>query len=204
MLFRAFEAFFEEFEKISASRERLNMSKSRSGRRPMSVSTLLRKEHEGTLYKPTPHATGRVKVRDEADDVMYHRLNGEAEKVHHETKVGEVIRASCGDEMEYKLRKAGLYTGPSSDHEAKMQKRVARLADREPPGKLAAAVTEQANAVYQEFDPKNTTITPPVVRRRGDGPSRDDIPGRTTSESRPDVSGSTASRGLAPEGYSGY
>jgi len=185
MLFRAFEAFFEEFEKISASRERLNMSKSRSGRRPMSVATLLRKENEGTLYKPTPHATGRAKVRDEADDVMYHRLNGAAEKVHQETKVGTLIRASCGDEMEYKLRKAGLYKEP-------------------PKGKLAAAVTEQANATFQEFDPKNTTITPPVVRRRGDGPSRDDIPGRTTSETRPDVSGSTASRGLAPEGYQGY
>jgi hypothetical protein len=183
MLFRAFEAFFEEFEKLSASRERLNMSKSRSGRRPMSVSTLLRKEKEGTLYKPSPHATGRVKVRDEADDVMYHRLNGEAEKVHHVTKVG-ALRASCGDE-----------------YEAKMKKRLGRLADREPPGKLAAAQTEQANATFQEFDPKNTTITPPVVRRRGDGPSRDDIPGRTTSEYRPDVSGSTASRGLAPEGY---
>lgn len=204
MLFRVLEAFQDEFVKISASRERMKVPKSRSGRRSMSVDTLLRKERDGTLFKSTPHAHGRVKVRDEADDLMYHRLNGAAEKVHHVTKVGTLIRASCGDEMEYKLRKAGLYTGPSSDHEAKMQKRLGRLADREPPGKLAAAVTEQANAVYQEVDPKNPTVTPPVVRRRGDGPSRDDIPGRTTSESRPDVSGSTASRGLAPEGYQGY
>jgi hypothetical protein len=201
MLFHAFESFFEEFEKISASRERMSIPKSRSGRRSMSVSTLLRKENEGTLYNPTPHATGRVKVRDEADDVMYHRLNGEAEKTHHLAKVGAVIRASCGDEMEYKLRKAGLYR---PEHEGKMQKRLARLADREPPGKLAAAQTEQANAVFQEVDPKNPTITPPVLLRRGDGPSRDDIPGKAIVENRGDMSGFTAAQGFAPNGYKDY
>jgi hypothetical protein len=185
MLFRAFEAFVEEFEKISASRERMNVPKTRSGRRSMSVDTLLRKEREGTLFKSTPHASGRVKVRDEADDVMYHRLNGEAEKVHHATKVGELIRASCGDELEYKLRKAGLY-------------------QEKPKSKLAIAATEQANAEFQEVDPKNPTISPPVLRRRGDAPSREDIPGKAAVENRGDMAGFTAAQGFAPEGYRGF
>lgn len=160
------DAFFDEFCKLAASKERWNVPKARSGRRSMSVDTMLRKEKDGTLYKQTPHAHGRLKVPAE------------------EVKVaGEIIRAGCGDEMEYKLRKAGLYK-------------------EEPKGKLAAAVTEQANATFQEVDPKNPTVTPPVVRQRGDTPSRDDIPGRTGAEYRQDVSGSTASRGMAPEGYS--
>lgn len=160
------DAFFDEFWKLAASKERWNVPKTRSGRRSMSVDTLLRKDKDGTLYKQTEHAHGRLKVP--ADE---------------EKAAGEIIRASCGDELEYKLRKAGLWK-------------------EEPKGKLAAAATEQANATFQEFDPKNTTVTPPVVRKRGDGPSRDDIPGRTGAEYRQDVSGSTASRGMAPEGYS--
>lgn len=44
-------AFFDELEKISASFRRLHVSKSRSGRRSMSVDTLLRKEKDGTLFR---------------------------------------------------------------------------------------------------------------------------------------------------------
>jgi len=46
-------AFRDEFEKIAASHVRLRGSKDRSGRRPLRVDTLLRKEKEGTLYKNT-------------------------------------------------------------------------------------------------------------------------------------------------------
>jgi predicted DNA-binding ribbon-helix-helix protein len=44
-------AFFDELEKISASFKSMHVSKSRSGRRSMSVDTLLRKEKDGTLFK---------------------------------------------------------------------------------------------------------------------------------------------------------
>ena len=42
-------AFADELEKIAISMR--HMVKHRSGRRPMKVTTLLRKEKEGTLYK---------------------------------------------------------------------------------------------------------------------------------------------------------
>ncbi len=44
-------AFFDELYKIAASSERLAVPKSRSGRRPISVDTLLKKENDGTLFK---------------------------------------------------------------------------------------------------------------------------------------------------------
>ncbi len=43
--------FFDEMQKISASKGRLSVSKARSGRRSLSVSTLLKKDKEGTLFK---------------------------------------------------------------------------------------------------------------------------------------------------------
>jgi hypothetical protein len=44
-------AFLDELEKIAISKGRLRMSKTRSGRRPMSVETMLRKEKDGSFYK---------------------------------------------------------------------------------------------------------------------------------------------------------
>lgn len=44
-------AFFDELEKIAVSKHRLSVAQARQGRRPMTVSTLLKKEKEGTLYK---------------------------------------------------------------------------------------------------------------------------------------------------------
>lgn len=43
-------SFFRELEKIALS-QKFHVSKTRSGRRSMAVTTLLRKEKEGTLYK---------------------------------------------------------------------------------------------------------------------------------------------------------
>ncbi len=44
-------AFVDELEKIAASHGRMKLPKERKGRRPMSVTTLLRKEKDGTLFK---------------------------------------------------------------------------------------------------------------------------------------------------------
>ena len=41
----------DELEKISAARKRMTVAQSRKGRRSMRVSTMLRKEKDGTLYK---------------------------------------------------------------------------------------------------------------------------------------------------------
>lgn len=46
-----YQAFFDEMRKIGASSGVLHAAKSRLGRRPMRVSTLLRKDTEGTLRK---------------------------------------------------------------------------------------------------------------------------------------------------------
>ncbi|MFZ1075395.1 MAG: DUF5661 family protein [Minisyncoccia bacterium] len=46
-----FSHFVREMRKTAVSKGQLGVSQSRSGRRPMSVDTLLRKEKEGSLYK---------------------------------------------------------------------------------------------------------------------------------------------------------
>lgn len=51
-LFEAMRAgFLDELEKIASSAKTLRHSKSRKGRRPMRVSTLLRKEKDGEILK---------------------------------------------------------------------------------------------------------------------------------------------------------
>ncbi len=44
-------AMRDELEKIAVSQHRLRGSKVRTGRRPLSVASLLRKEKDGSLYK---------------------------------------------------------------------------------------------------------------------------------------------------------
>lgn len=46
-----FESFLAELQKIAASKHRLSVSKTRAGRRSLSVSTMLKKDKEGTLFK---------------------------------------------------------------------------------------------------------------------------------------------------------
>lgn len=46
-----YSAFLDELEKIGASKARLNISKSRTGTRPISVTNLLKKDNAGTLHK---------------------------------------------------------------------------------------------------------------------------------------------------------
>jgi hypothetical protein len=156
---RLLEAFADELEKIAISHGRWTVPKSRSGRRPISVSNLLKKEKDGSLYKRATLEDPRMKRR-----------------------------------LERLLERRGEIDVGVLDPVLKPWVE----------GKLAAAVTEQASAVYQEVDPKNPTVSPKAKFLRGDVPAREDIPGRTGAEYKPDVSGSTASRGLAPEGYSTY
>ncbi len=44
-------SFLDELSKLAASKNRLSISKSRAGRRSLRVSTLLKKDKEGTLFK---------------------------------------------------------------------------------------------------------------------------------------------------------
>lgn len=193
----------------------------------MSVDTLLRKEKDGTLTKQSFHeqipgglAAGKKPSQFNAGQLSAGR-KVEMEHTKSPAIATEIAMDHLTEDPGYypKLRRMEHESEKKSSvlddsHEAKMRVRLARMAERrgEPVtpmtncvvGKLAAAATEQANAVYQEYDPKNPTITPPTKFRRGDVPAREDIPGRTGAEYRPDVSGSTASRGLAPEGYGGY
>lgn len=46
-----YSSFLAELQKVAASRSRLSVSKARSGRRSLSVQTLLKKDKEGTLFK---------------------------------------------------------------------------------------------------------------------------------------------------------
>jgi hypothetical protein len=53
-------AFLDELEKIAASSKLLRHGKSRIGKRPMRVSTLLRKDKEGEIYKHGEGSMGNV------------------------------------------------------------------------------------------------------------------------------------------------
>lgn len=54
-------AFLDELEKISsAKRKFMDALKSRVGRRPMSVSTMLKKEKAGTLFKQSEGSMGTI------------------------------------------------------------------------------------------------------------------------------------------------
>lgn len=49
-------AFLDELDKIAVAHGRMTVSKTRSGRRSISVGTMLKKEKEGELYKTTGDA----------------------------------------------------------------------------------------------------------------------------------------------------
>ena len=62
-------AVLDELGKIAATASRFHGQNRRAGRRPLSVTTLLQKEKDGTLYKAgpmdgTPRNAGDVPTRD--------------------------------------------------------------------------------------------------------------------------------------------
>lgn len=56
--------FEDELRKIAASKSRMNVPKARTGRRSMRVSTLLRKDKDGTLFKSGGPRPGDVPSMD--------------------------------------------------------------------------------------------------------------------------------------------
>lgn len=62
-------ALYDELDKIGASRHRMAVPQSRSGRRPMSVETMLRKDREGTLFKSDHGKEVKVEPAKEAEAV---------------------------------------------------------------------------------------------------------------------------------------
>lgn len=62
--------FVDELEKIGSSHGRMQIPKERKGRRSMTVSTLLKKEKDGTLYKAGDAAGNPQPVRGGSSDEM--------------------------------------------------------------------------------------------------------------------------------------
>lgn len=60
--------FLDELGKVAASHGRMKLPKERKGRRPMSVTTLLRREKDGTLYKEADAQGGPQPVRGSGAD----------------------------------------------------------------------------------------------------------------------------------------
>lgn len=255
-------SFVDELEKIAISHGHMVVPKARSGRRSMSVTTLLRKERDGSLFKgdhPNKRLLSEKKpdslrdakrvsvdeIQKESSSEFVEHLEGglaagkkpsqfdhknlmagrrvEMEHTRSPEIATEIAMDHLTEDPGYyqklrKMEKSAAALGiakqadlvdDESERKARMRRRLERMAERkgttvEALLKAGAAATEQANAVFQEVDPKNPSINPKTTFRRGDVPTRDEIPGRTGAEYRPDVSGSTASRGLAPEGYGGY
>lgn len=63
-------ALFDELDKIAASRQRMTVPQTRSGRRSMSVETMLKKDREGTLFKnPDQEKQAVAALLDDMDKV---------------------------------------------------------------------------------------------------------------------------------------
>ncbi len=60
--------FLDELEKIASAHGRMEVSKTRSGRRPISVHKLLEKDKKGTLYKKADSEGNPEPVRGAGDD----------------------------------------------------------------------------------------------------------------------------------------
>ena len=60
-------AFLDELHKIAAAKSVMKVSKSRVGIRPARVSTLLRKEKEGTLWKMGEGSVGNLSATAASD-----------------------------------------------------------------------------------------------------------------------------------------
>ena len=69
--------FLDELEKIAAAHGRLRRPKERRGRRPMTVTTLLRKEKDGTLYKDAFSSPIRMSGADDVGAAKAPRRQGE-------------------------------------------------------------------------------------------------------------------------------
>jgi hypothetical protein len=59
-------ALVDELAKIAAAQARMMVPQSRTGRRPISVDNYLRRDREGTLFKPQA-TSGTVPTRDDRD-----------------------------------------------------------------------------------------------------------------------------------------
>ncbi len=70
-------AFFDELSKIAAARPQFKVPNLRSGKRPMSVETLLKKEKDGTLFKHSADVVHYSEGRADPGAAMLPKKRGE-------------------------------------------------------------------------------------------------------------------------------
>lgn len=66
-----FDACFDELEKIASAKGMMHVPKGRAGRRSISVAKMLKKEKDGTLFKPSTHLSGNVKEAWSSSEVPF-------------------------------------------------------------------------------------------------------------------------------------
>ena len=150
---------------------------------------MLRKEKEGSLYKftKTARVAGVPKGRWERD--MEAGVKVDPGFARHESLQSELTRVS-----------PGLFRKGNPARAAAIRAELSELVQK---AKTAYATTTPH---YSEVDPK---ISGPAKskRRKGDVPSRDDIPGRVTVEESQNITQSTihpTEHFRAPEGFGGF
>lgn len=120
-------SFTEELRKLAASRSRLTVAQSRSGRRPLRVTTLLRKDREGTLFKRDWHdqlpggLADRKKPQDFPKDRIRQGMEVEREHVRDPAIQAEIAMDHLTEDPQYyeKLRRmeAGEKRAADADFE---------------------------------------------------------------------------------------
>jgi hypothetical protein len=189
-------AFSDELQKIALSRHFIRIAKSRSGRRPISVTALLRKEKDGTLYKHTKKmAEASVSNRALVGSALGLPVLAIDKKL---ALPAAGIGAALG-------ALSGLKSGRlDSDKKLKAFRQLAG------DGKLAAAGSEQSRVEYQEVDPANPNGKPARAKdKKGDGPDREAGGNAVKVEARQDMRSSNIAvaqgeKFNAPEGFTGY
>lgn len=146
--------FLDELEKISAAHGRMRLSKSRSGRRPISVSRLLKKEKDGTLWKGAS---------------LLEALNNAYDRYYREA--GLKVADSQGNPQDVRG------SGADDPGAAKLPRRLGEVPTKEPntpqSAKLGTVRGDVSPLPVGEAPNANPEARKP--RKKGDVPSLDDV-----------------------------
>ena len=130
-----FSAFVDEMQKLAASKDRMSIPKARSGRRSMSVETVLKKEKDGSLFKKTAEGRARdAHFAKQADAIGIESENGRTKYLH-------------GDEAEKAMEGINQSLGAMTDP---IFTGIRHMFSH---GELEGGIAERAGKEPQDFDP---------------------------------------------------
>lgn len=121
-------AFLDELRKLAASKHRLSIPKTRSGRRSLSVHTLLKKDKEGTLFKKAAWKdqlpgglADNKKPSDFSSSALRQGKKVESEHTRNRTLATEIAMDHLTEDKGYYGKLEKMEKGAASEPEHKLQ-----------------------------------------------------------------------------------